>query len=78
MGRIVYVVHEASCTIEVVWIYNHDQFDRRPSDVDLKRAFRHAIAEARAYVEREVIRVQMPDGSDVEIRIDIRPRDPGG
>jgi hypothetical protein len=25
MGRIVYLVHEASCTIEVVWIYNHDQ-----------------------------------------------------
>jgi len=78
MGRIVYLVHEASCSIEVVWIYNHDQFDRRPSDPELKRAFRDAIAEARAYLEREAIRVQMPDGSDVEIRIDIRPRRRGG
>jgi hypothetical protein len=76
MGRIVYLVHEASCTIDVVWIYNHEQFDRRPSDAELKRAFRHAIAEARAFLEREAIRVEMPDGSEAEIRIDIRPRSP--
>jgi hypothetical protein len=43
-GRLMYVIHTASCRIFWFWIYSHDQYSKRPPDGDLKRELRVAIA----------------------------------
>jgi hypothetical protein len=38
LGRIMYLVHDRSATVRLVWIYTHDEFSNRPADADLKPA----------------------------------------
>nr|WP_236117262.1 hypothetical protein [Hassalia byssoidea] len=34
--RLMYLVNTSDCVIKLVWIYNHQQFEKRPADKDLK------------------------------------------
>lgn len=36
-GRIMYVIHKPTCTVVLFWIYNHQQFEKRPPDKDIRR-----------------------------------------
>lgn len=38
-GRLMYVVHEAQRVVYLVWVYTHEEFAKRPSDDELRRAF---------------------------------------
>jgi hypothetical protein len=67
LGRLIYAIHEASCRIELVWLYSHDQFDARPPDRDLKRQLTRAMNDASSYLERRAVRIELPDGTTVEI-----------
>ncbi|WP_375469432.1 hypothetical protein [uncultured Nostoc sp.] len=35
--RLMYLVNTTNCVIKLVWIYSHEQFDKRPTKVDLKK-----------------------------------------
>ncbi|MEA5471498.1 hypothetical protein [Spirulina sp. 06S082] len=41
-----YLVDREKCEIELVWIYTHEEFPKRPSDKDLKQIL-DAIQQAR-------------------------------
>ena len=41
--RLMYLVNEESLTIELVWIYSHDQFKKRPAEADLKAVLREIL-----------------------------------
>ncbi|BAU13409.1 hypothetical protein LEP3755_39480 [Leptolyngbya sp. NIES-3755] len=41
--RLMYLVNEATCTIQLVWIYSHEQFAKRPADADLKSTIREIL-----------------------------------
>jgi hypothetical protein len=69
LGRLIYTVHEGSCRIQLIWLYNHDQFDTRPPDRDLKRQLGRAIEDARSYLEHETVRIELPNGQTVDIRV---------
>ncbi|MEH2058423.1 MAG: hypothetical protein V7K97_20175 [Nostoc sp.] len=34
--RLMYLVNTNDCLIKLVWIYSHEQFEKRPTEVDLK------------------------------------------
>lgn len=34
--RLMYLVNTTDCVIKLVWIYSHEQFEKRPTEVDLK------------------------------------------
>lgn len=34
--RLMYLVNDIDCVIKLMWIYNHEQFAKRPSDKELK------------------------------------------
>jgi len=36
--RLMYLVNTTDCTITPLWIYSHDQFEKRPPDRDINRA----------------------------------------
>ena len=36
-GRLMYAVVPSKCTVYLIWIYTHKEFDGRPSDRDLKQ-----------------------------------------
>jgi hypothetical protein len=38
-GRLMYVVHEVQHVVYLVWVYTHEEFEKRPSDNDLKDEF---------------------------------------
>ncbi len=38
--RLMYLVNSTDCIIRLVWIYNHEQFAKRPADKDLKSIIR--------------------------------------
>jgi hypothetical protein len=72
-GRLIYLVHEASCSVFVVWVYTHAEFDMRPLDVGLRDAFRSAMDDAMRYVEQHSdLELRMPDGESVKGTISIR------
>ncbi|MEH2372264.1 MAG: hypothetical protein V7K15_04120, partial [Nostoc sp.] len=37
--RLMYLVNTTDCVIKLVWIYSHEQFAKRPTEVDLKERF---------------------------------------
>jgi len=39
IGRFMYVVHQASCSVYPVWVYTHKEYRQRPSDQELKEQF---------------------------------------
>lgn len=41
--RLMYLVNAETCTIKLVWIYSHEQFTKRPADVDLKNVIREVL-----------------------------------
>lgn len=41
--RLMYLVNTSDCVIKLVWIYNHEQFAKRPADKDLKSVIREIL-----------------------------------
>lgn len=41
--RLMYLVNASACTIKLVWIYNHEQFAKRPADADLKNVIKEIL-----------------------------------
>lgn len=41
--RLMYLVNATTCIIRLVWIYSHEQFAKRPTDVDLKSVIREIL-----------------------------------
>lgn len=41
--RLMYLVNETTYQVKVLWIYNHEQFDKRPPDKDIVRIFRDVL-----------------------------------
>jgi mRNA-degrading endonuclease YafQ of YafQ-DinJ toxin-antitoxin module len=41
--RLMYLVNLTTCTIKLVWIYSHEQFSKRPADVDLKNVIKEIL-----------------------------------
>ncbi|AFZ23624.1 hypothetical protein Cylst_1334 [Cylindrospermum stagnale PCC 7417] len=35
-GRLMYVVHQDSCSVFLVWVYTHEEYPKRPSDGELR------------------------------------------
>jgi mRNA-degrading endonuclease YafQ of YafQ-DinJ toxin-antitoxin module len=41
--RLMYLVNTNDCVIKLVWIYNHEQFAKRPADKDLKSVIKEIL-----------------------------------
>ncbi|MFM5983241.1 MAG: hypothetical protein ACKO9I_22365 [Sphaerospermopsis kisseleviana] len=41
--RLMYLVNTNDCIIKLVWIYSHEQFAKRPADVDLKSVLKEIL-----------------------------------
>ncbi|MBN3897921.1 MAG: hypothetical protein HWQ41_22420 [Nostoc sp. NOS(2021)] len=41
--RLMYLVNTTDCVIKLVWIYSHEQFAKRPTDVDLKSVLKEIL-----------------------------------
>ncbi|GAX40843.1 hypothetical protein NIES4075_18090 [Tolypothrix sp. NIES-4075] len=41
--RLMYLVNTSDCVIKLVWIYNHEQFAKRPADKDLKSVIKEIL-----------------------------------
>lgn len=41
--RLMYLVNETTYTIQLVWIYSHEQFAKRPADNDLRETIREIL-----------------------------------
>ncbi|MBN3924386.1 hypothetical protein [Nostoc sp. NMS4] len=41
--RLMYLVNTTDCVIKLVWIYSHKQFEKRPTEVDLKGVVKEII-----------------------------------
>jgi mRNA-degrading endonuclease YafQ of YafQ-DinJ toxin-antitoxin module len=41
--RLIYLVNESEKVIKILWIYNHEQFRKRPPDKDLKDVLKEAF-----------------------------------
>lgn len=41
--RLMYLVNPTACVIKLVWIYNHEQFAKRPADKDLKNVIKEIL-----------------------------------
>ena len=41
--RLMYLVNSEICVIKPVWIYSHEQFTKRPADVDLKSVIKEIL-----------------------------------
>jgi len=41
--RLMYLVNTTDCVIKLVWIYSHEQFAKRPTEVDLKSVFKEIL-----------------------------------
>lgn len=53
-GRLMYLVDREKYTVELVWIYTHEEFPKRPSDKDLKQVLEE-IQQAREQREHEEV-----------------------
>ncbi|RUS95598.1 hypothetical protein DSM106972_089540 [Dulcicalothrix desertica PCC 7102] len=38
-GRLMYVLCEEKCTVYLVWVYTHEEFEKRPPEDDLRSEF---------------------------------------
>ncbi len=36
LGRFMYVVHKASCSVFPMWVYTHEEYPKRPSDSEIE------------------------------------------
>ncbi len=43
--RLMYLVNESEKIIKILWIYNHEQFRKRPPDKDIKAVLQEAFEE---------------------------------
>ncbi|WP_335104564.1 hypothetical protein [Nostoc sp.] len=41
--RLMYLVNTTDCVIKLVWIYSHEQFAKRPTEVDLKSVLKEIL-----------------------------------
>lgn len=41
--RLMYLVNSTDCLIYLVWIYNHEQYAKRPADADLKSVIKEIL-----------------------------------
>ncbi|MEH2455384.1 hypothetical protein [Nostoc sp.] len=41
--RLMYLVNTSDCVIKLVWIYSHEQFAKRPTEVDLKSVLKEIL-----------------------------------
>jgi mRNA-degrading endonuclease RelE of RelBE toxin-antitoxin system len=41
--RLMYLVNTTDCVIKLVWIYSHEQFQKRPTEVDLKSVLKEIL-----------------------------------
>lgn len=41
--RLMYLVDTVNCIIKLVWIYNHEQFTKRPAEKDLKSVIKEIL-----------------------------------
>jgi len=41
--RLMYLVNTTDCIIKLVWIYSHEQFAKRPTEVDLKSVLKEIL-----------------------------------
>lgn len=41
--RLMYLVNTIDCVIKLVWIYSHEQFEKRPTEVDLKSVLKEIL-----------------------------------
>ncbi|WP_026086331.1 hypothetical protein [Fischerella thermalis] len=41
--RLMYLVNNIDCVIKLVWIYNHEQFAKRPAGKDLKSVIKEIL-----------------------------------
>ncbi|BAY25190.1 hypothetical protein NIES2100_49960 [Calothrix sp. NIES-2100] len=41
--RLMYLVNTIDCVIKLVWIYNHEQFAKRPAEKDLKSIIKEIL-----------------------------------
>ncbi|MEH2317821.1 hypothetical protein [Nostoc sp.] len=41
--RLMYLVNTTDCLIKLVWIYSHEQFAKRPTEVDLKSVLKEIL-----------------------------------
>ncbi|MBC1240361.1 hypothetical protein [Nostoc sp. 2RC] len=41
--RLMYLVNTINCVIKLVWVYNHEQFTKRPADKDLKSVIQEIL-----------------------------------
>jgi mRNA-degrading endonuclease RelE of RelBE toxin-antitoxin system len=44
-GRVIYAIDEEAKVVHVIWIYNHQQFAKRPDDRDLQKALKEIVGE---------------------------------
>lgn len=42
-GRLIYVVNYEACLIKLLWLYSHEEFEKRPADKDLKQLLLEAL-----------------------------------
>lgn len=43
--RLIYLVNESQAVIQLIWIYSHEQFKKRPADRDLQRVIEEILEE---------------------------------
>lgn len=41
--RLMYLVNSVACLIKLIWIYNHEQFTKRPADKDIQRLIKEIL-----------------------------------
>lgn len=74
MGRLMYLIHDATCTVRVLWIYTHDEFHSRPPDVDLRDELRRCSEIVISDLSNQPLTLRMPSGKQVEIKLNIEEK----
>jgi len=73
LGRLMYLVHEATCSVRLVWIYTHDEFDSRPPEVDLRNHLRTCADRALADLIDAPFAISTPTGRMVKVTVTFTP-----
>lgn len=42
-GRLMYLVNYNQCLLKLVWLYTHEEFEKRPSEKDLQQILRELV-----------------------------------
>jgi hypothetical protein len=67
LGRIMYLVHNRSATVRLVWIYTHDEFSGRPADADLKPALLACKEAALEEIKARPLELLIPGKATIRI-----------